>query len=165
MQPAGSNFNGNNSLLYFVTASLLHLCRQRVLVVGGGGAVGFAAIQLGVAAGCHVSTTCGSESIARVVAAGAEQAVDYTSEVMIISSNNSFQRGRRKMLLLLAEADTFFNSQDVESALKGNFDAVLDTIGVAETERVGTNLLKRGGYYMTLQVGNYCVQLLSRTSS
>ncbi|KAL0320638.1 UNVERIFIED_CONTAM: Reticulon-4-interacting protein 1, mitochondrial [Sesamum radiatum] len=53
---------------------------QRVLVVGGGGAVGFSAIQLAVAVGCHVSTTCGGESIDRILAAGAEQAVDYTSE-------------------------------------------------------------------------------------
>ncbi|WKA12054.1 hypothetical protein VitviT2T_029483 [Vitis vinifera] len=93
---------------------------QRILIVGGGGAVGFAAIQLCVATGCHVSTTCGSQSLAWILAAGAEQAVDYTSE-------------------------------DIESALKGNFDAVLDTIGVPDTERVGINLLKRGGHYMTLQ--------------
>ncbi|KAI8006094.1 hypothetical protein LOK49_LG07G03108 [Camellia lanceoleosa] len=93
---------------------------QRVLVVGGGGAVGFAAIQLAVAAECHVSTTCGSGSIDRAMAAGAEQAVDYTT-------------------------------QDIESALKGQFDAVLDTIGVLETERTGINLLRRGGHYMTLQ--------------
>ena len=56
--------------------------RQRLLVVGGGGAVGFAAIQLAVAAGCHVTTTCGHQSINRVMAAAAEQAVDYTAEVV-----------------------------------------------------------------------------------
>ncbi|XP_058221571.1 uncharacterized protein LOC131331559 [Rhododendron vialii] len=93
---------------------------QSVLVVGGGGAVGFAAVQLAVAAGCHVSTTCGSESIDRLLAAGAEQAIDYTT-------------------------------QDIELAIKRQFDAVLDTIGIPETERVGINLLKRGGHYMTLQ--------------
>ncbi|XP_075488727.1 uncharacterized protein LOC142527716 isoform X1 [Primulina tabacum] len=93
---------------------------QRVLVVGGGGAVGFSAIQLAVAFGCHVSTTCGSECIARILAAGAEQAVDYATE-------------------------------DYEASINGYFDAVLDTIGVAETERIGINLLKRGGHYMTLQ--------------
>ncbi|KAF5728263.1 reticulon-4-interacting protein 1 mitochondrial isoform X1 [Tripterygium wilfordii] len=93
---------------------------QRLLVVGGGGAVGFSAIQLAVAAGCHVATTCGGESVDRLLAAGAEQAVDYTAE-------------------------------DVELAIKGKFDAVLDTIGVPETERIGINLLKRGGHYMTLQ--------------
>ncbi|KAJ7948701.1 Reticulon-4-interacting 1, mitochondrial [Quillaja saponaria] len=93
---------------------------QRLLVVGGGGAVGFAAIQLGVAAGCHVTTTCGSQSIGRLLAAGAEQAVDYIAE-------------------------------DVELAIKGKFDAVLDTIGVPEMERTSINFLKRGGHYMTLQ--------------
>ena len=50
-------------------------------MIGGGGAVGFAAVQLAVAAGCHVSSTCADESIDRLLAAGAEQAIDYTSEV------------------------------------------------------------------------------------
>ncbi|GAB4849438.1 hypothetical protein Ancab_004232 [Ancistrocladus abbreviatus] len=93
---------------------------QRVLVVGGGGAVGFSAIQLSVASACHVSATCGRESIDRVLAAGAEQAIDYTTE-------------------------------NFELAVKGHFDAVLDTIGAPETERMGINVLKRGGHYMTLQ--------------
>ncbi|MBA0822924.1 hypothetical protein Goarm_019688, partial [Gossypium armourianum] len=93
---------------------------QRLLVIGGGGAVGFSAIQIAVAAGCHVTTTCGNQSINRLMAAGAEQAVDYTSE-------------------------------DIESVIKEKFDAVLDTIGVPETERIGINLLNRGGHYMTLQ--------------
>lgn len=57
------------------------LHRQRVFVVGGGGAVGFSAIQLSVAAGCHVSTTCGPESVDRLLGAGVEQAIDYTTEV------------------------------------------------------------------------------------
>ncbi|CAA0816011.1 GroES-like zinc-binding alcohol dehydrogenase family protein [Striga hermonthica] len=93
---------------------------QRVLVLGGGGAVGFSAIQLAVAYGCNVCTTCGSESISRMLAAGAEQAVDYATE-------------------------------NYEVSLKGYFDAVLDTIGVPETERIGVNVLKKGGHYMTLQ--------------
>ncbi|KAB1216547.1 Reticulon-4-interacting protein 1, mitochondrial [Morella rubra] len=93
---------------------------QRLLVVGGGGAVGFTAIQLAVAAGCHVTTTCGSQSVGRMLAAGAEQAVDYTAE-------------------------------DIELAIKGKFDAVLDTIGGPETERISINFLKRAGHYMTLQ--------------
>ncbi|KAL3821225.1 hypothetical protein ACJIZ3_007130 [Penstemon smallii] len=93
---------------------------QRVLVIGGGGAVGFSAIQLAVAVGCHVSTTCGAESIERILASGAEEAVDYANE-------------------------------NYELSIEGIFDAVLDTIGAHETERIGTNLLKRGGHYMTLQ--------------
>lgn len=76
-----------NLKVLFVLYSIIinccsHLCRQRLLVLGGGGAVGFAAVQFSVASGCHVTATCGSKSIDRVLAAGAEQAVDYSSEVI-----------------------------------------------------------------------------------
>ncbi|KAK1269799.1 hypothetical protein QJS04_geneDACA008259 [Acorus gramineus] len=53
---------------------------QRVLVIGGGGAVGLSAIQLAVATGCSVSTACGSQSIDRVKSVGAEDVIDYTAE-------------------------------------------------------------------------------------
>lgn len=59
-------------------------------MVGGGGAVGFSAIQLAVAVGCHVSTTCGGECITRILAVGAEQAVDYTTEVIICHKSSLF---------------------------------------------------------------------------
>lgn len=45
-----------------------------------------------------------------------------------------------------------FHVQDIELAVKGKFDAVLDTIGGPETERIGINFLRKGGNYMTLQV-------------
>ncbi|VVA97685.1 unnamed protein product [Arabis nemorensis] len=93
---------------------------QRLLVFGGGGAVGFAAIQLAVASGCHVTASCVGQTKDRILEAGAEQAVDYTTE-------------------------------DIELAVKGKFDAVLDTIGGPETERIGINFLRKGGNYMTLQ--------------
>ncbi|KAL5220028.1 hypothetical protein ABZP36_024741 [Zizania latifolia] len=93
---------------------------QRVLVIGGGGAVGLSAVQLAVAAGCSVTATCGTQSIEQVLSAGAEKAIDYTTE-------------------------------DTESVVKEKFDAVLDTIGVHETERIGINVLRRCGHYMTLQ--------------
>ncbi|CAO2833357.1 unnamed protein product [Amaranthus hypochondriacus] len=93
---------------------------QKVLIIGGGGAVGFSAIQLSVASGCHVTTTVGGESVERALAAGAEKVVDFITE-------------------------------DCEVAIKDKFDAVLDTIGIPETERLGVNVLRRGGHYMTLQ--------------
>ncbi|KMZ65109.1 hypothetical protein ZOSMA_339G00050 [Zostera marina] len=93
---------------------------ERLLVLGGGGAVGLAAIQLAVSIGCRVSTTCGCKSFDQVISTGAEQAINYEAE-------------------------------DIESTLKGNFDAVLDTIGSETTERIGTNVLRKDGYYMTLQ--------------
>ncbi|PKA61216.1 Quinone oxidoreductase-like protein [Apostasia shenzhenica] len=93
---------------------------QRLLVLGGGGAIGLAAIQIAVAAGCHVSAICGCKSIECVLEVGAEEALDYST-------------------------------MDVQLAIKGQFDAVLDTIGIPETERFGVNLLKKGGHYMTVQ--------------
>lgn len=99
---------------------------QKVLVLGGGGAVGLAAIQLSAAAGCIVTTTCGRQSLERVLEVGAKQAIDYSTE-------------------------------DMELAIKDQFDAVLDTIGIPETERLGINLLKRGGHYMTLQGEAACL--------
>ena len=47
-----------------------------------------------------------------------------------------------------------YHGQDIEVAVKGKFDAVLDTIGRPETERIGINFLRKGGNYMTLQVYN-----------
>lgn len=41
------------------------------------------AVQLAVAAGCSVATTCGSQSVDRLLAAGADQAVDYVAEVVM----------------------------------------------------------------------------------
>ena len=119
------------------------MCRQRVLVIGGGGAVGLSAIQLSVATGCAVVATCGSQSFDRVLSAGAEKAIDYTDEVI------------NKIISLLNRNLCFIAGsylQDIEKTIKGDFDAVLDTIGRPETERLGVNLLKRGGHYMTLQV-------------
>ena len=68
----------------FLLLLAVYLCSQRLLVLGGGGAVGLAAIQIAVAAGCSVSATCGSQSIERVLAFGAEQAIDYTAEVSVV---------------------------------------------------------------------------------
>ncbi|KAG0626048.1 hypothetical protein M758_2G098600 [Ceratodon purpureus] len=52
---------------------------QKVLIMGGGGAVGLAAIYIAKAAGCYVACTCGKRSIEKVKEAGAEEAVDYAS--------------------------------------------------------------------------------------
>eukprot|EP00897_Mesotaenium_endlicherianum_P008477 jgi/Mesen1/7658/ME000400S06854 len=97
------------------------VCRQRVLVLGGGGAVGLSAIQLASAAGCYVATTCGNSSMEKVKAAGASQAVHYASQTMR------------------------------DELGEGEYDAVLDTIGVPVTEAMGIHVLARGGSYMTLQ--------------
>ncbi|KAL9692009.1 hypothetical protein QQ045_012440 [Rhodiola kirilowii] len=104
---------------------------QRVLILGGVGAVGFSEVQIAVAAGCYVASTRGVESIDRVLAAGAKQAIDYTFE-------------------------------DIETLIKGKFDAVLDVIGGPDTETLGTNFLFKGGCYMTLQVALWRIRIICR---
>lgn len=101
---------------------------QRVLILGAGGAVGLAAVQLAVAARCTVAATCGKQSCERVLEAGASQAVDYANSNV------------RQML-----------ERDTSSTSSSKFDAVLDTIGSPETEALGIELLRSGGDYMTLQ--------------
>ncbi|GBG65195.1 hypothetical protein CBR_g49987 [Chara braunii] len=97
--------------------------RQRLAVLGGGGAVGLSAIQLASAAGADVACTCGMRSMERVKAAGATRVIDYATVA----------------------------SEDLKHQFKGQFDAVLDTIGMEETEEAGVEMLKPGGHYMTLQ--------------
>ncbi|NUP25931.1 MAG: NADP-dependent oxidoreductase [Nocardia sp.] len=52
---------------------------QRVLIVGAGGSVGIFAVQLAARVGAHVIATASSRSAAEVLAAGAEEVVDYTA--------------------------------------------------------------------------------------
>jgi NADPH:quinone reductase-like Zn-dependent oxidoreductase len=40
----------------------------------------------------------------------------------------------------------------MRDTIGGHYDAVLDTIGMQDTEAFGINSLRRGGHYMTLQV-------------
>lgn len=53
---------------------------QRVLVHGGGSAVGGFAIQLARHVGARVITTCGADNREHVLALGAERAIDYRHE-------------------------------------------------------------------------------------
>lgn len=64
-----------------------------------------------------------------------------------------FSTGASILITVLC-IDMFLYLQELEVAINGYFDAVLDTIGVPETERTSINLLKKGGHYMTLQVSN-----------
>ncbi|TCL08724.1 NADPH2:quinone reductase [Shimia isoporae] len=52
---------------------------KTVLVSGGGGSVGYLAVQLAVWGGARVIATCGARDVARVKAAGADVILDYAS--------------------------------------------------------------------------------------
>lgn len=64
---------------------------QTLLVSGGGGTVGYLAVQLAVWGGATVIATCSDRDIARVKAAGAQTVLDYRSETLaedILAANN-----------------------------------------------------------------------------
>jgi NADPH:quinone reductase-like Zn-dependent oxidoreductase len=53
---------------------------QKVLVIGGSGGTGIAAIQLAHHAGAHVTTVCSGGNVALVQSLGADVVIDYTKE-------------------------------------------------------------------------------------
>jgi NADPH2:quinone reductase len=56
---------------------------QTLLVSGGGGTVGYLAVQLAVWGGAKVIATCSERDMARVKAAGAETVLDYRSATLV----------------------------------------------------------------------------------
>lgn len=53
---------------------------QRVLILGGSGSLGTAAVQIAAAAGAHVTATCSTRNVAVVAELGASRVIDYTTE-------------------------------------------------------------------------------------
>ena len=53
---------------------------QRILILGGAGSLGTAAVQIAKAAGAHVTATCSTRNAAFVTDLGAERIIDYTEE-------------------------------------------------------------------------------------
>ena len=51
---------------------------QRVLILGGSGSLGTAAVQIAKAAGAHVTATCSTRNTAFVAGLGADRTIDYT---------------------------------------------------------------------------------------
>jgi NADPH:quinone reductase-like Zn-dependent oxidoreductase len=52
---------------------------QRVLILGGAGSLGSAAVQIAAAAGVHVTATCSTRNMGLVAGLGAERVIDYTT--------------------------------------------------------------------------------------
>jgi len=53
---------------------------QRILVLGGSGSLGSAAVQIAAAIGAHVTATCSTRNVGFVADLGADRVIDYTKE-------------------------------------------------------------------------------------
>jgi NADPH:quinone reductase-like Zn-dependent oxidoreductase len=53
---------------------------QRILILGGSGSLGTAAVQIAAVAGAHVTATCSTRNAAFVAGLGADRVIDYTVE-------------------------------------------------------------------------------------
>lgn len=53
---------------------------QRILILGGAGSLGTAAVQIASAAGAHVTATCSTRNAAFVAGMGADRVIDYTRD-------------------------------------------------------------------------------------
>lgn len=54
--------------------------RERVLILGGSGSLGSAAVQIATAMGAHVTATCSTRNLDLVRSLGAERVIDYTAQ-------------------------------------------------------------------------------------
>ena len=57
---------------------------QRILILGGAGSLGTAAVQIASAAGAHVTATCSARNAAVVTGLGAERVIDYGQEDVMV---------------------------------------------------------------------------------
>jgi NADPH:quinone reductase-like Zn-dependent oxidoreductase len=53
---------------------------ERVLILGGSGSLGSAAVQIATAIGAHVTATCSTRNMDLVQSLGADRVIDYTAE-------------------------------------------------------------------------------------
>lgn len=75
-QAAALVFGGTTALAFLRDKAKLQR-GERLLVIGAGGAVGSAAVQLGKYFGAHVTAVCSAEKHAAVKALGADTLIDY----------------------------------------------------------------------------------------
>ncbi len=78
-EAAPSTEGSNYALGFFRTAKVKS--GQDVLINGGTGAIGSAAVQIGKSLGLKVTAVCGTEHVALVKSLGADRVIDYQTEV------------------------------------------------------------------------------------
>jgi NADPH2:quinone reductase len=95
---------------------------QRVLIHGGGGAVGSFAIQFARVAGARVAATCGADNLGYVESLGCERGIDYRAEDVLAATRDWAPEG---------------------------VDLVLDCVGCG-TLPTGLDLLRPGGMLVAI---------------
>ena len=78
-QAAALAFGGTTALHFLLDKGELQ-SGQRVLILGGSGAVGSAAVQIATAWGAHVTATCSQGNGGLVRGLGADEVIDYGAE-------------------------------------------------------------------------------------
>ncbi|KAL6061081.1 NAD(P)-dependent alcohol dehydrogenase [Balamuthia mandrillaris] len=97
---------------------------QKLLVLGGSGGVGSAAVQLGKQMGAYVAATCSSNNEDFVRSLGADHVVDYTTEDWSkVLSGQNFD----VLLDTVGEANTWHRAHTVLKKSKGVFATVVPT--------------------------------------
>jgi NADPH2:quinone reductase len=114
---------------------------QTLLVSGGGGTVGYLAVQLAVWGGARVIATCSARDVDRVRAAGAHAVLDYRSDTLaadIIASNEGMPVDR--VLEVEFGANVAMNAEVV--AINGTIAAYGSQAEMAPTLPFGPLLFK-----------------------
>lgn len=108
LETAAAMVFGGVTALVFLRDKLKIRSGERLLVVGGGGAVGSAAIQLGKKFGAHVTGVCSSEKMAAVSSLGADRVIDYSKQdwrtlseqydvILDAAGGTTFQNSRKQL--------------------------------------------------------------------
>jgi NADPH:quinone reductase-like Zn-dependent oxidoreductase len=84
-QAAALAFGGTTALHYLLDKGALR-SGERVLILGGSGAVGSAAVQIARALGAHVTATCSRGNFDLVRGLGADEVIDYRSTDVTLSA-------------------------------------------------------------------------------
>jgi NADPH:quinone reductase-like Zn-dependent oxidoreductase len=112
--PAGTTFEEAAAVCDGATQALTHLRRAsvgtgtRLLVYGGSGSCGTAAVQLGKHFGAHVTAVCNTKNVELVRSLGADEVIDYLHEdftkngetydvILDAVGKHSFRRSRESL--------------------------------------------------------------------
>lgn len=130
---------------------------ETVLVHGGGGGIGTAAIQLARAKGARVFATASAAKHARCRELGAERAIDYRSEDFVEVVLAATERHGADVILDTVGAS--YLRRNIDALAADGRLAVIGLVGAPKTEfDLGSLLFKRGTIHATMLRGRSLAQ-------